>query len=431
LEKLLFIAVAIIVLQVPLYLINAKRDERAKRHDQAVAEVTSAWGREQTWFGPILVVPFKDDSGQRGQEGWRVSPSELTIEGVLDPHELRRGIFKAQVYQAELQVRGRFDWPESLGGARDEMDWTNARLVFGPSHSGRFDMTTALLWNETEVTVEPGTGLEPWFAGVHAAVPISASEAGWTFDFGVSFRGSGGINFSPLAQVNRVVLESAFNSPSFVGALLPSTRVVEETGFEVQWDTGALSQAVSPGWVGSGSDMREVNKLTDAKFGVVILPGVTDYRAVERAVKYGILFLVTIFTGCFLSDLLGGRSLHLLNYLLVGSGMCLFFLALLALAELMGFSMAYLLAAGASTMLVVGYAHAVMGGVKRTLGMAALLSGIFGYLYLVLRMEDLSLISGTVLLFVLLGAVMYATRHLSFDKTTTFGESGETRAASA
>jgi inner membrane protein len=39
-----------------------------------------------------------------------------------------------------------------------------------------------------------------------------------------------------------------------------------------------------------------------------------------------------------------------------------------------------------------------------------MLGGVYGYLFFVLQMEDLSLLAGTVALFALLAAVMYVTR---------------------
>ncbi len=152
--------------------------------------------------------------------------------------------------------------------------------------------------------------------------------------------------------------------------------------------------------------------------GVTLLSGVTDYRSIERALKYGVLFLLTVFAGCFLGEFLGGRPLHVLNYLLVGAALCLFFLALLALSEIRGFVVAYVVAGLASTGTIVAYAMAVMKRARAVRALGLVLSGIFGYLFLVVRLEDLSLIAGTVLLFVLLGAVMFATRHLQLEETS-------------
>ena len=172
-------------------------------------------------------------------------------------------------------------------------------------------------------------------------------------------------------------------------------------------------------WSGQSLDQNLVHRWSENTFGVELIPAIEEYRTVERAIKYGILFLVTVFAGFFIFEFTGGRSLHVLNYLLVGSALCLFYLALLSLAEFLRFGWAYSWAAGAATALVVLYAKSILGGLSEAVKLGALLGGIYGYLYFVLQMEELSLVSGTMLLFVLLAGVMYGTRHLQLDDGTS------------
>ena len=124
---------------------------------------------------------------------------------------------------------------------------------------------------------------------------------------------------------------------------------------------------------------------------------------------------MAIFGGFFLFEVTGGRVLHGLNYVLVGAAVCLFYLALLALAEFWSFGAAYVTAALAASGLILLYAKAVLKDGKRLGVMSGILGGIFGYLFLVLRMEDQALVAGTLLLFVLLGAIMYATRNVGLE----------------
>ncbi|MCC5022936.1 MAG: inner membrane CreD family protein [Candidatus Synoicihabitans palmerolidicus] len=66
-----------------------------------------------------------------------------------------------------------------------------------------------------------------------------------------------------------------------------------------------------------------------------------------------------------------------------------------------------------------------LNGTKGAMTMGLLLTGIYGGLFLVLRLEDLSLVAGTVLLFGLLGAVMYVTRHLQFEDSAQLTPTGK------
>jgi hypothetical protein len=75
-------------------------------------------------------------------------------------------------------------------------------------------------------------------------------------------------------------------------------------------------------------------------------------RYVERWIKYGVLFLVLVFTTFFLFEVTARQKIHPFQYLMVGAALCLFYLLLLSISEFIGFGWAYLIAAVASTMLI-------------------------------------------------------------------------------
>lgn len=138
------------------------------------------------------------------------------------------------------------------------------------------------------------------------------------------------------------------------------------------------------------------------------------YRMVERSLKHGALVLTLVFAAFFLFETLAGLRLHAVHYGLVGAALCLFYLALLALGEVLAPGAAYVGAAVASSALIVGYSHAILRGAGRAGAIAALLAAEHGVLYVVLRMEDYALLAGTASLFVALGAVMFFTRHVDW-----------------
>jgi inner membrane protein len=93
----------------------------------------------------------------------------------------------------------------------------------------------------------------------------------------------------------------------------------------------------------------------------------------------------------------------------------LFYLALLALGEFVGPDRAYLGAAVASSLLITLYSAAILRSWLRAGVIAALLTGVYGMLYLVLRLEDFALLAGTATLFVALAAVMFFSRNVDWD----------------
>ena len=109
-----------------------------------------------------------------------------------------------------------------------------------------------------------------------------------------------------------------------------------------------------------------------------------------------------------------GATVSAVEYLLTGAALILFFVLLLALAEIIGFTPAYILAAAAITGLNTAYAAAFLKSWRRASFVGALLAGLYAVLYILISLEAFSLIIGSTLLFVALAAVMYATRHIDW-----------------
>lgn len=57
-NKLIMMAAVMVILQVPLWLIDATRDEREARHSETVTAKSEEWGGKQQLTGPVLVIPL-------------------------------------------------------------------------------------------------------------------------------------------------------------------------------------------------------------------------------------------------------------------------------------------------------------------------------------------------------------------------------------
>ena len=164
---------------------------------------------------------------------------------------------------------------------------------------------------------------------------------------------------------------------------------------------------------------NQSNAGTSQAASINLIEPVDLYSQVNRAVKYGFLFIGFTFLAFLMFDLVGSAVVAAAEYLLVGSGLILFFVLLLAFAEVVGFTLAYLIAAGAITGLLTAYSAAVLGSWKRAQMIAGLLGGLYAVLYVLLSLEALSLLIGSVLLFVALAAVMWATRKIDWSGLRT------------
>jgi inner membrane protein len=138
------------------------------------------------------------------------------------------------------------------------------------------------------------------------------------------------------------------------------------------------------------------------------------YQQLERASKYGFLFIGLTFGSFLLFELVRRLAIHPVQYTLVGLGLAMFFLLLTALSEHIDFAAAYALATLACVGLITAYLMRVLGSVKLGLAFGAALSSLYAMLYALLQAEDYALLGGSLVLFGLLAAVMLATRRVDW-----------------
>jgi inner membrane protein len=241
------------------------------------------------------------------------------------------------------------------------------------------------------------TTLQPGADGVRGVVKLKRGEP-TPFAFDVTFAGSNTLWFAPSAAHSSIEVSSPWLTPGFEGSALPISRELGASGFNAHW-----------------------NFLTPLPqgFGVRFVSPADTYRSTDRAVKYELLFLGLTFLAFMLYELLGGLRVHPVQYLLVGLALCLFFLLLLSLSEQLGFGRAYAIAGAAVVSLVTLYVRAVLQRGSRALSVGALLTGLYGFLYVLLQIEDYALLTGSVALFGVLAAVMWFTRRVDWYQLRT------------
>jgi inner membrane protein len=402
LVKLSGIAVLALVLLIPLALLMPVVDDRARLRDGAAAEIEDTWGRAQTVIGPVLVIPLEKGVAY-------AFPDELRAKTKLAPEERSRGIYSAIVYTAQLDLAGSFHrpTPAEIGVPVEQIYWDRAYVAVAVSDLRGTGTQVVLQWGTEQRAMLPGSYLQRWPSGVHTGVTIG--DAPVTFALSLPVRGSGGVRFAPLGIKNDVAVESSWPNPSFAGAFLPATREVRDDGFTATWNVSYYGRDF--GQVGQG----ELPSTIDGSlFGVDLLRGIDNYRSVDRAVRYGVLFVVLAFMSIFLFEVLAKLRIHPFQYAMVGLALGVFFLILLALSELVPFVVAYPAAAIGTIALVVMYMVPVLKSGRRTAIAAALLGLSFAVLYVVLQADDYALLAGSLVVFVGLGITMRLTRALDW-----------------
>lgn len=434
--KLGWVFCLVLVLLIPLGMIRSILFERMNRRNQAVAEITSSWGGEQVVVGPVLVIPYqyrfktwKEQIVDGRQERLEVEqtavanafflPDELVVEGTATPSKLHRGIYEAVVYKSQLNISGRFQRPDfaALGIAETDVKWEKAEVTLAVSDlRGTGELLNITVDGQT-YTFTPGCKLQGYPSGISALLPgVDRKEANRDFQMTLDLKGSRSIRFAPVGRQTQAKLSSPWTAPSFQGAFLPSERKFSEQGFEVSWAVSWYGRSYPQQSTNrSGDRSLDANSISSSLFGVDFIVPVDTYRMAERAIKYGVLFIALIFTAFILFEILSALRIHTIQYTLVGAALCLFYLAVLALSEFIPFGYAYWIGVLASGALIILYSLKILGSGMRTAIIAAALLIIYTYLYVILQLQDYSLLIGTAGLFIVLGIVMYSTRNLDWS----------------
>jgi inner membrane protein len=451
-RKLMMAVLIALLLAIPLFSIYLLNWDRQTQSETARASIAEGWGGPQTIAGPVLVLPYQEQVTETVTEGgrqvartntvWReltLAPEQADLRTDLTPERRKRSIYEAVVYEATASGTARFALPTDLarfGITADRLLYDRAELRFGLKDArGLFGTPPSVSIDGRRLVLQPGkgspaTGNSGFFTWLDAA---SIRERPMTATFKFAFRGNGWLALAPQAGDTRWTVSSKWPHPSFQGGFLPTTHKVSEDGFSATWRVGNL--ALGRSLVSSGEqtpDTRANNPYDrnatttpagDYEARVDLVSPVDLYSQVNRSVKYGFLFIGFTFMAFLMFDVIAGVRVATVEYLLVGAGLVLFFVMLLAFAEVIGFAAAYVLAAAAIIGLLTAYSAAVLKSWRRGGYVAGLLAALYGVLYILLSLEAYSLLIGSILLFAALAGIMYLTRNLDWSGLRTAPQS--------
>lgn len=377
--------------------------------------------------GPFVVVPFKKRreisdgvSGVRHRVEYLTwLPDRLQVDSQVELQKRKRGIFEAAVYLNHLKVSGTVSVPpeEELKSFAEEILWEGAAAVFFISDPRGIQGNPPVHWGKQTIEVIRGTSYASFLPqGVYAPLRnLTPGAKSIPFAVDLDLRGTQIFSIAPAAQMTHVKMKAPWPDPSFIGAFLPDRRTISSKGFSAEWQVSRLAQSLPQIWSSEQQEApRTAKGLEDSYFGVEFLDAVSPYRSVLRSVKYGVLVVTLTFLTFFLFEMLSGLRIHPLQYLSVGAALATFYLLLLSLAEHFGFDWSYLVAGLATIGLICTYSYTVLGGRTRTVALAALLSTLYAFLYVLMQIEDYALLVGTLALFVTLAVFMFLTRKIDW-----------------
>ena len=446
-------AIALVGLMLTLVLFRIERlvDERKARGEEAVRGVEYSHAAAQSVLGPLLVRTCTEEwedvtDGDKGRIvkpmrqdfDLRQAPGRLTVDARTQTDPLRRGLFKVNAWAGHFTVAA--DFPTFAAMQPGASQHAGGRIHCGAPallvalSDVRGVRAAALNVDGQPMTAEPGAYGSGYPGGLHVTLPAvriegDAAARPLSVHLELDLIGTRQLAWVPAAGSLRWTLRSDWPHPSFGGQFAPEQREVRADGFSATWTLSALATNASAdiatalalcepsGIFEKSDDSGELaprsNKCLDL-MSVAFIDPVNPYVLSDRAIKYDLLFIALTFIAVALIEVLSGRRVHPVQYLLVGLALSLFFLLLLSLSEHLPFEAAYAAAAGACAILLGVYAMSMLdrmlAGALFGLGIALL----YGLLYALLQMEQNALVIGSVMLFAALATVMLLTRHIDW-----------------
>ena len=401
--KIALMGVVALSLLVPLAMIQGQIHDRETAAAKSRFEVSNSWGLAQTLAGPVLRFTYNveelDDKKNRTtvEKVGTVYPRTLDYDIDISTQTLHRSIYDVMVYGADVVVTGDFIIPLGysgliLNGSSVTMGLSDLRGIDGTVEidlGGQVHSFHSGVSGKGGSTATLTTSFDPertWMDG-KSAVP---------FRLTYHIRGSESLMVKPYGGTTTVNMRSNCQDPSFTGDFLPAERSVTDTGFTASWSVSEINRG-NP---------------DDTSFGVNLLQGVTQYQQSMRSAKYGILVILLVFIAGLAVELVGKKKIDLIQYLVIGLSLVLFYALVLSFSEFMRFPLAYGLAALMTVSALFGYFRGILH--DRTAWLLSALSALAYLLsYILLQMETYALLAGTLVLFVLLVSIMYLTRNLN------------------
>lgn len=422
--KIVYIVVLVLVLLIPASMITSLMQEREAIKNSAVKEINKKWGDSQVIIGPYITIPYKhyQENGKFSVNYIHLLPKALNISATMTPHIRYRSIYEAILYNSKIDFSGTFslDYLKKLNINYEDISWDLATFSIGVSDMRGIKDTIQITYNNREYGVN--SGLKTKFitnVGVSTQIPLSHDDNILNFSFSLNINGSEEISFAPLGSQSDVEIKSDWKSPSFGGAFLPTSREITDKGFDAKWRILNLNRAYPEAWVNGQYNVHS------SIFGLKLIITADVYQKSIRISKYALLFIVFTFTAFLLSEIIGKKRIHPIQYFLIGAAIVLFYVLLISFSEHIGFDISYILCSLIITVLISAYSYGIIKSKYLTITIFVILSILYSFLYIILQSEGYSLLLGSVGLLVMLSAVMYITRQIDWYSFDEVGKKAE------
>lgn len=419
-SKIIFIGIIALFLLIPLLFVNGIIADRAELYDETAKNIGKEWGGYQTIGGPVIVLDIperykKSETEEIWEEAkkYLILPEKLNIKTNLKTEIRKRGIYETSVYNTVVEISGNFKNVKSKIKAIEKIKKIDGiNVIVGISDINSLVSVEEFEIDGKKIELDSGTGitqieaLKTGISGKIAEKNFEKDEVNFKIKF--ELRGSEGISLLPFGEVNKFEVNSTWKTPKFTG-MLPSEKKITDNGFNAKWDISYLTRSYKQEFY----EDKISEDLTNGEANIDLYNKLTHYGKIQRATKYGALFIFLTMGIVYIFEILSKRATHYIQYIIVGVSLTLFYLVLLSLAERINFDLSYLIA---MLMVVVPNSLYLASITKKNnygVYMLIFLFIVYTILFSILQMEEFALLTGTILVMVILYLTMYLTRNIN------------------
>jgi len=424
--KALIVGVLVLLLLIPSAMIQNLIWERKSRSQETIEKINDKWSHTQTLCAPILSIPYTTSYTNANEKivyehhVLHITPETLNIDTELFPEERHYGIYKTILYKSEIGMKGKFEIPNLNSYHNSSFHWDKAYVRLGFSDLRGVTNNIEFILNGKSYAAAVGSNND-WFIGKELMVSLDDTtgikpEISLDYECHINLNGSSSINFIPIGKTTKVHVSGAWKDPGYIGNFSPE-HTISEAGFDANWSVLRFNRSIPEVWIDSN-----VEQFTDSSFGVNLVDTVDHYQQNMRSAKYALMFIGLTFVVFFFVEILTKRKIHPIQYLLVGIALILFYSLLLSISEQISFGWAYCIASIATIGLITLYTKSIFKSWKQTGILTFTLCLLYIFLYVVLQLEDIALLIGSVGLFIILAVIMYCSRKITWYKTEELPE---------
>jgi inner membrane protein len=432
--RLIMVGLLTLILLIPLAIVNDLIHERAERQKEVINEINSKWGREVFVYGPILKVPyttytenkvFDDQNKTITTERQAIKnyayffPEQLTNQTEVSTETKYRSNYEAVLFTAQMKFNGHFTKPDfSIKTIADEdIEWDKATIVIQTSNLSSIKDAVSINLGGEKYTFEP-VYYKSDSEIIASENPVSSLETSYidfsnyfensTFNFSINYQGSSKISIVPIGKTTEASMKSNWNAPKFNGSFLPSHEITDN-GFTADWKVLHINRPFAQQSFGF------LPKVSQYSFDVDFIIPVDQYVQNDRASKYGFLIIGLTFLIFFLIQSVSKIKIHIFQYTMIGLALIMFYTLLISITEHSSFLKAYLIATIAVVGLITAYSVSILKNKKFPMLIGVSLSALYGFIFVIIQLENYALLVGSIGLFLILAAVMFISRKIDFS----------------